>query len=181
MARLKRVLRGKDSQFARGVWLGGPVPEGYIGVPVNERGRTRIRLRVELNPPNRSSPVGVVGVHPRRRAVPGSRGRRTGCGFRGVLAAGTQDTHRQTARCRPAGHRRRASPVPPFLRVNAQHNAALVTPVIQIAGERAVSPAQIALAWLHGRSQRHGLTVVPIPATRHPQRLDENVEPSTSS
>lgn len=65
---------------------------------------------------------------------------------------------------------------PRFSGENAQHNAALVTLIIQIAGEWAVSPAQIALAWLHGRSQRHGLTVVPIPGTRHPQRLDENVD-----
>jgi aryl-alcohol dehydrogenase-like predicted oxidoreductase len=55
-------------------------------------------------------------------------------------------------------------------------NDRLVAKVREIAARRGATPAQVALAWLHGRAQLHGLAVVPIPGTRKPQRLDENVD-----
>lgn len=38
------VKRGKDDQFARGVWLGGPIPDGWRAEVIVEAGRTRSRL-----------------------------------------------------------------------------------------------------------------------------------------
>jgi aryl-alcohol dehydrogenase-like predicted oxidoreductase/DNA-binding transcriptional MerR regulator len=58
---------------------------------------------------------------------------------------------------------------------NAGRNAALLAPVHAIAHDRAITPAQVALAWAHQRASVHGLTVVPIPGTRRRTRLAENV------
>ncbi|MEW2140368.1 aldo/keto reductase [Streptomyces sp. NPDC005409] len=63
---------------------------------------------------------------------------------------------------------------PRFSGENAKANGALLAPVREIAEELGASPAQIALAWVQQRAQVHGLTVVPIPGTRRPERLREN-------
>ncbi|MGW7460382.1 aldo/keto reductase [Streptomyces sp. NPDC054797] len=63
---------------------------------------------------------------------------------------------------------------PRFSGDNAKANGALLAPVREIARELGASPAQIALAWVQQRAQVHGLTVVPIPGTRKPERLREN-------
>ncbi|WP_223837879.1 aldo/keto reductase [Streptomyces venezuelae] len=64
---------------------------------------------------------------------------------------------------------------PRFTGDNARSNAALLAPVREIAAGHGATPAQIALAWVHQRAEVHGLTVVPIPGTRHSGRLAENV------
>ncbi|MBT2452415.1 aldo/keto reductase [Streptomyces sp. ISL-43] len=63
---------------------------------------------------------------------------------------------------------------PRFTGDNAKANAALLAPVREIAAAREATPGQIALAWVQQRSAVHGLTVVPIPGTRRPERLAEN-------
>ncbi|MEU6311822.1 aldo/keto reductase [Streptomyces sp. NPDC047014] len=63
---------------------------------------------------------------------------------------------------------------PRFTGDNARTNAALLDPVRAIAAELGATPAQIALAWVQQRAAVHGLTVVPIPGTRRPERLREN-------
>ncbi|MCX5198048.1 aldo/keto reductase [Streptomyces sp. NBC_00249] len=63
---------------------------------------------------------------------------------------------------------------PRFTGDNARANAELLAPVREIAAAHGATPAQIALAWVHQRAQVHGLTVVPIPGTRKPERLAEN-------
>ncbi len=40
---------------------------------------------------------------------------------------------------------------------------------------RGFLPAQIALAWVYAQAERLGVSVVPIPGTRHSERLDQNV------
>ena len=64
---------------------------------------------------------------------------------------------------------------PQFVGDNAKANVALLAPVRDIATARGITPAQVALAWVHQRSQVHQLTVVPIPGTRRRSRLAENV------
>jgi aryl-alcohol dehydrogenase-like predicted oxidoreductase len=64
---------------------------------------------------------------------------------------------------------------PRFTGENARRNAELLAPVAEIAQARGVSMAQVALAWLHRRAAVHHLTVVPIPGTRSPARLAENL------
>ncbi|MGO4456129.1 aldo/keto reductase [Streptomyces sp. M-16] len=63
---------------------------------------------------------------------------------------------------------------PRFTGDNAKANAALLDPVREIAAAHGASPAQIALAWVQQRAAVHGLTVVPIPGTRKPERVAEN-------
>lgn len=63
---------------------------------------------------------------------------------------------------------------PRFTGDNAKANAALLAPVREVARAHGASPAQIALAWVQQRATVHGLTVVPIPGTRKPERLAEN-------
>ncbi|MFI6130789.1 aldo/keto reductase [Micromonospora sp. NPDC051141] len=65
--------------------------------------------------------------------------------------------------------------MPRFTGERARHNAALLSPVHRIAAARCVTAAQVALAWVHQRAAVHGLPVVPIPGTRNPVRLAENV------
>lgn len=54
-------------------------------------------------------------------------------------------------------------------------NQALLAVVRGIAAERGATPAQVALAWLRLRGEELGLPVVPIPGSRRPARVDENL------
>ncbi|MYW20533.1 aldo/keto reductase [Streptomyces sp. SID161] len=64
---------------------------------------------------------------------------------------------------------------PRFTGGNASANAALLEPVRAIAEAHGVTPGQVALAWVQQRAAVDGLTVVPIPGTRKPGRVEENV------
>lgn len=71
--------------------------------------------------------------------------------------------------------------MPRFTGDHADANAALLEPVRDMALSRGVTPAQIALAWVQQRSRVHGLTVIPIPGTRSPTRLRQNLAAATLS
>jgi len=60
---------------------------------------------------------------------------------------------------------------PRFQGENFLRNLQLVDRVREIAAEKGVTPAQLALAWVHAR----GDDVVPIPGTKHRRYLEENV------
>lgn len=54
-------------------------------------------------------------------------------------------------------------------------NQAVVAGIEQVAEQLGATPAQTALAWLLTRGDLLGLPVVPIPGTRRPERIDENL------
>ncbi len=54
-------------------------------------------------------------------------------------------------------------------------NQSIADAVRQIADARDVTPAQLALAWVHGQSGRLGVPVVPIPGTKRVRWLEQNV------
>ena len=56
-----------------------------------------------------------------------------------------------------------------------QANERLVEAVRAVAARKGVSPAQVALAWVHGRSAALGVPVVPIPGTKRRKWLEQNV------
>jgi len=60
---------------------------------------------------------------------------------------------------------------PRFQGENFQKNLDLVARVEEIATEHKCTPAQLALAWVLAQ----GDDIVPIPGTRHPERLEENL------
>ena len=60
---------------------------------------------------------------------------------------------------------------PRFQGANFNKNLELVSKVEEIAEEHKCTPAQLALAWVLAQ----GDDIVPIPGTRHPKRLEENV------
>jgi aryl-alcohol dehydrogenase-like predicted oxidoreductase len=60
---------------------------------------------------------------------------------------------------------------PRFQGENFQKNLELVEKVEEIAKEQECTPAQLALAWVLAQ----GDDIVPIPGTRHPERVEENV------
>ncbi|TCK26316.1 aldo/keto reductase [Pseudonocardia endophytica] len=60
---------------------------------------------------------------------------------------------------------------PRFAEANFATNRALADEVATVAGELGVRPSQVALAWVLAR----GEDVVPIPGTRHPEFVRENV------
>ncbi|MGQ5637227.1 MULTISPECIES: aldo/keto reductase [unclassified Streptomyces] len=64
---------------------------------------------------------------------------------------------------------------PRFTGANAAANAVLLEPVRAVAEAHGATPGQVALAWVQQRATAHGLPVVPIPGTRKPQRVEENV------
>ena len=68
---------------------------------------------------------------------------------------------------------------PRFTGENAARNAQLLTPIAKIAAARGVTPAQVALAWVHQQADVHNLRLVPIPGTRKRSRLEENVAAAT--
>lgn len=65
--------------------------------------------------------------------------------------------------------------LPRFTGEAGESNARLAAEVARLAAMRGVTPAQLALAWVHMQSRVQGLTVVPIPGTRKQSRLEENV------
>ncbi|WP_030743341.1 aldo/keto reductase [Streptomyces sp. NRRL S-31] len=88
---------------------------------------------------------------------------------RGFLTGAFTDAERElTADDFRRGH-------PRFTGANAAANAALLEPVRAIAEAHGATPGQIALAWAQQRAVVDGLTVVPIPGTRKPGRVAENV------
>ncbi|HEX3533719.1 MAG TPA: aldo/keto reductase, partial [Gemmatimonadaceae bacterium] len=60
---------------------------------------------------------------------------------------------------------------PRFQGENFQKNLELVAKVEEIAKEHKCTPAQLALAWVLAQ----GDDIVPIPGTRHPKRVEENI------
>ena len=61
--------------------------------------------------------------------------------------------------------------VPRFTPENRKANQAMVDLLTRVAAHKQATPAQIALAWLLARKP----WIVPIPGTRKPERLDENL------
>ena len=61
---------------------------------------------------------------------------------------------------------------PRFQGDNFRRNLDLVDRLVEIAREKHCTPAQLALAWLRAQ----GDDIVPIPGTRHRDRLEENME-----
>ncbi|MFI2435563.1 aldo/keto reductase [Streptomyces sp. NPDC018693] len=68
---------------------------------------------------------------------------------------------------------------PRFTGDNATANAALLEPVRAVARAHDATAAQIALAWVQQQTDVHRLPVVPIPGTRKPSRVEENVTAAT--
>ncbi|MGJ5751180.1 aryl-alcohol dehydrogenase-like predicted oxidoreductase [Streptomyces puniciscabiei] len=64
---------------------------------------------------------------------------------------------------------------PRFTGANAAANAALLEPIRAIAEAHDATLGQIALAWVQQRATLDALPVVPIPGTRKPGRVAENV------
>jgi aryl-alcohol dehydrogenase-like predicted oxidoreductase len=60
---------------------------------------------------------------------------------------------------------------PRFQAEALRQNAELADRVRELAVRRGVTPAQLALAWVHAK----GEDIVPIPGTKRPERLEENV------
>jgi len=54
-------------------------------------------------------------------------------------------------------------------------NQPILDTVSEVARELGALPGQVALAWLYEQGRRHGLPVIPIPGTRSPAHLEENV------
>lgn len=64
---------------------------------------------------------------------------------------------------------------PRFTGEAAQHNQRIADTVHEVAQRLDVLPAQVALAWVYAQSPRLGLPIVPIPGTRHVERLEQNI------
>ncbi|MHB1596404.1 MAG: aldo/keto reductase [Streptosporangiaceae bacterium] len=64
---------------------------------------------------------------------------------------------------------------PRFAPEAARANQAITDAVRDVAAARGATPAQIALAWVHGQGDRLGVPVVPIPGTKRVKWLEENV------
>ena len=65
--------------------------------------------------------------------------------------------------------------MPRFEEGTLDANLAVVDVVAAVADEHGTTGAQVALAWLHNRAEKFGVTSVPIPGTRRAERVDENV------
>jgi aryl-alcohol dehydrogenase-like predicted oxidoreductase len=64
---------------------------------------------------------------------------------------------------------------PRFQGANAAANRRLVDTVNELAMGLDVTPAQVALAWVHQQASAMGVAIVPIPGTRHAANVDTNV------
>lgn len=90
--------------------------------------------------------------------APLGRGLLTGKGFSATL--GANDSRRS---------------FPRFQRQNQEANAQLVSTLDALALRKGISSAQLGLAWLYARARQLDVALVPIPGTRRPARLSENV------
>ncbi|MFI6353471.1 aldo/keto reductase [Streptomyces sp. NPDC050743] len=88
---------------------------------------------------------------------------------RGFLTGSFTDAEQELT----AGDFRRQQPR--FTGANAAANAALLEPIRAIAEAHGATLGQIALAWVQQRAAIDALPVVPIPGTRKPNRVEENV------
>ncbi|RVT85920.1 aldo/keto reductase [Rhodobacteraceae bacterium CCMM004] len=68
---------------------------------------------------------------------------------------------------------RRANPR--FAEGNIGANLAIVRAVANLAAEKGCTPAQLALAWVIAQGAVHDLPIVPIPGTKRPEHLEQNV------
>jgi aryl-alcohol dehydrogenase-like predicted oxidoreductase len=64
---------------------------------------------------------------------------------------------------------------PRFAGAAGQANQAIADAAAEVASRHGVTPAQVALAWVLGQSDRLGIPVVPIPGTKRVRWLEENV------
>jgi aryl-alcohol dehydrogenase-like predicted oxidoreductase len=64
---------------------------------------------------------------------------------------------------------------PRFSGAAREANQAIADAVRAVAEAKGVTPAQVALAWVHGQGERLGIPVVPIPGTKRVKWLEENV------
>lgn len=62
-----------------------------------------------------------------------------------------------------------------FTGAAADANRAIADTVRQVANRLGVPPAQVALAWVYAQAPRLGLPIVPIPGTKRPQWIEQNV------
>ncbi len=60
---------------------------------------------------------------------------------------------------------------PRFQEEALRQNVELADHVVALAQERGITPAQLALAWVYAKGEE----IVPIPGTKRPERLEENV------
>ena len=56
-----------------------------------------------------------------------------------------------------------------------EHNRALVERVTAVAASLALPASRVALSWVHGRAERWGISIVPIPGTKRLKYLESNV------
>jgi aryl-alcohol dehydrogenase-like predicted oxidoreductase len=64
---------------------------------------------------------------------------------------------------------------PRFTGSAVEANQAIADAVRRVAEAKGVTPAQVALAWVHGQGERLGVPVVPIPGTKRVKWLEQNV------
>jgi aryl-alcohol dehydrogenase-like predicted oxidoreductase len=64
---------------------------------------------------------------------------------------------------------------PRFAGEAGQANQSIAEAVTQIAEQKGITPAQVALAWVHGQGERLGIGLVPIPGTKRVKWLEQNV------
>jgi aryl-alcohol dehydrogenase-like predicted oxidoreductase len=64
---------------------------------------------------------------------------------------------------------------PRFTGSGGEANQVIADAVRAVAEARGVTPAQIALAWVHGQGERLGVSLAPIPGTKRIKWLEQNV------
>ena len=64
---------------------------------------------------------------------------------------------------------------PRFAGDAVQANQAIADAVARVAERRGATPAQVALAWVHGQGARLGISIAPIPGTKRVKWLEQNV------
>jgi aryl-alcohol dehydrogenase-like predicted oxidoreductase len=64
---------------------------------------------------------------------------------------------------------------PRFTGEGGQANQAIADTVKRVAERKGVTPAQVALAWVHGQAARLAIPIVPIPGTKRVKWIEQNV------
>ncbi|MBL9101681.1 MAG: aldo/keto reductase [Myxococcales bacterium] len=149
--------------------LADMVKAGYIRhIGLSEVGAETLARAAAVHPiVDLQIEYGLISRNPEASIMPALRARGVAMTAYGVLSRGLLSGSRPTE----AGDYR--AHLPRF--VQAAHNQPLVDALARLAGERGVTPAQLAIAWARAKGAALGVTVVPTIGARTPRQIADAV------
>jgi aryl-alcohol dehydrogenase-like predicted oxidoreductase len=146
------------------------VKAGYVRyISLSEVGADTIRRAVKIHPiTDLQIEYALVSRTPEATIIPALAEHGIAMTAYGVLSRG------MLTGSKPGAGDVRAH-MPRFTGDNAEKNQALVEALAQLARDKGVTPAQLAIAWVRAKGAAHGVTIVPTLGARNRQQLADTL------